>query len=135
VRRVYVAGPYSSDPEGGTALAMDAADVLEDAGLCAFIPHLSHFRHLRRPRDYEHWMRVDFTWLRQCEALLRLPGESSGAEREVALAYHLGIPVFRAAADVIAWAKCKPRTANGAASTANEPATPTPSLPKNATNA
>jgi hypothetical protein len=39
-------------------------------------------------------MRMDFDWLRACDVLLRLPGESSGADREAALAREFGIAVF-----------------------------------------
>ena len=46
------------------------------------------------PEDYETWMKLDFIWVESCDALLRLPGESPGADREVKHAITLGIPVF-----------------------------------------
>lgn len=105
---VYVAGPYSNpDPLGveiNVCKAMDAGDELEDAGLVAFIPHLSHFRHCRRFRDYEHWIRVDLVWLRKCDALLRLEGESKGSDGEVEEAQRIGVPVFYRVEDVKRWA-------------------------------
>jgi hypothetical protein len=36
----------------------------------------------------------DLNWLAKCDAVLRLPGASSGADREVEYAQKLGIPVF-----------------------------------------
>jgi nucleoside 2-deoxyribosyltransferase len=102
VRLIYVAGPYTADPERCTLEAMDAADALEDAGYVAFIPHLSHFRHQRRPRDYRHWMTVDLAWLAKCDALLRLPGHSPGADEEVAFAQGRGLPVFHSLHDLVA---------------------------------
>lgn len=60
-----------------------------------FVPH-SHF-HLwdaEHGHGYEYWMTQCFAWVRRCDALVRLPGESSGADREAALARELGIPVF-----------------------------------------
>ena len=33
--------------------------------------------------EYETWMEYDLAWLGACEALLRLPGHSPGADREV----------------------------------------------------
>lgn len=105
----YVAGPYSGETqeavEQNVARAIDAGDRLEDAGIRAFIPHLSHYRHLRKPRHYEAWMEIDFDWLGRCDVLVRLPGKSSGADREVALARESGIPVFDSVEKLIAWAE------------------------------
>jgi len=93
--RVYIAGPYTSgDTIQNVRNAIEAAQTVVDAGHTPFIPHLFHFWHFLIPGDYEQWMRLDFDWLEQCEVLLRLPGESSGADREVELANVLGIPVF-----------------------------------------
>jgi hypothetical protein len=73
---------------------MDAADAVEAAGYIAHVPHLCHFRHLFNPRSYEHWMKLDLAWLAKCDVLVRLPGESPGADREVVEANRLGIPVL-----------------------------------------
>ena len=39
-------------------------------------------------------MELDIEWLSVCDALLRLPGNSSGAEAEVEFARSNSIPVF-----------------------------------------
>lgn len=95
IRRIYVAGPYT---KGDVALNVRAAilagDDLISAGFFPFIPHLSHFQHLLRPRQYEDWMKIDLEWLCWCNALLRLPGESAGADRECIQADALGMPIF-----------------------------------------
>jgi hypothetical protein len=39
-------------------------------------------------------MELDNEWVLRCDALLRLPGESQGADAEVELAKKHGIPVF-----------------------------------------
>jgi hypothetical protein len=49
-------------------------------------------------------MELDFGWVRRCDAVLRLPGASSGADREVALAERLGLPVFGSVDEVLTWA-------------------------------
>jgi hypothetical protein len=46
------------------------------------------------PRPYEFWLELDNQFLPCCAAVLRLPGESSGADKEVELARKLGIPAF-----------------------------------------
>ena len=93
--KVYVAGPYS---KGDVALnvrsAILVAGQLRDAGFAPFLPHLTHFWHLVAPRPYEDWLDLDNQFIPCCDALLRIPGESSGADKEVALARSLNIPVF-----------------------------------------
>jgi hypothetical protein len=105
---VYVAGAYSGatakEVEANVRVAMDAGDRLEDLGLRAFIPHLSHFRHARKARPYEEWMDIDFDWIRRCDALFRIRGKSSGGDREVAFARGARIPVFFDEADLRKWA-------------------------------
>jgi hypothetical protein len=73
--------------------AILVADQLVNMGFTPFIPHLSHFWHLLKPRPYGDWTRLDFDWLPKCDVLLRLSGESSGADAEVKRAMELGIPV------------------------------------------
>jgi hypothetical protein len=103
-RHIYVSGPISSDPEGHARTAMREAARLMDAGLHPFVPHLSVHWEKHHPRDYESWMAWDFAWLRRCDAILRLPGHSPGADREVALAESLGLPVFMSVDEAIRWA-------------------------------
>ena len=93
--RVYVAGPYSKgDVAVNVRNAILVANRLRDAGFAPFLPHLTHFWHLVVPRPYEDWLDLDNQFIPFCDALLRIPGESSGADKEVALARSLDIPVF-----------------------------------------
>ncbi len=106
MKRVYVAGPYTKgDVAVNVRNAIAAANELLDAGFYPYLPHLTHFWHLVCPREYEDWMRLDLEFLPQCEALLRLPGESSGADREVDHAMTLGIPVFLSMSDLLELAR------------------------------
>jgi hypothetical protein len=109
VKHVYVAGPYTAPDaelvELNVARAVQAGNRLLDAGLWPYVPHLSHHLHLVRPRAYEEWMELDFAWLRRCDALLRLPGPSTGADREVELARSYEVPVFHHEDLLIRWAQ------------------------------
>ena len=101
--RVYVAAPYTADPEACTARAIEVGCELLDAGQAPFVPHLSHFwETLYGSRPYEDWLRIDLAWLAVADVVLRLPGESPGADREVAEAHRLGIPVVHSIAEVTA---------------------------------
>lgn len=91
---VYIAGPYTSpDPIQNVRRAVDAAQELKRRGHHAFVPHLNAFWHLLYPAPYEDWMSEDLAWLAKCDVLLRLAGESPGADREEAHAKELGVPV------------------------------------------
>ena len=95
VAKVYIAGPYT---KGDVALnvrkAYEAANQLADLGFAPFVPHATHFWHMIFPRPYEFWLELDKEFLPFCDALLRLPGPSNGADGEVEFARKLNIPVF-----------------------------------------
>ncbi len=94
--RVYVAGPIAGSGDKVTNLrnAIKAAEMVREAGAIPFVPHLFLQWEMISPQHYEYWMEMDFTWIRQCHALVRIDGESPGADREVALCKELCIPVY-----------------------------------------
>jgi hypothetical protein len=59
-----------------------------------FVPHLNHFWDFFYPFPTEAWVEWDMEWLRQCDALLRLPGLSFHSEKEVQEMLRLGRPVY-----------------------------------------
>ena len=92
--RIYIAGPYTKgDVAANVRTAILKAEELYQLGHDPFIPHLTHFWHLLCPGPWAKWMHIDSVWLKQCEALYRLPGESIGADMEIAEALRMGIPV------------------------------------------
>jgi len=94
---VYISSPYTKGDQAlNVRKQMVTTDELMDKGFCTITPLYTHFQHMFSPRDYEDWMRIDLELIRRCDVVLRLPGESSGADREVAYAEELGIPVVRA---------------------------------------
>jgi hypothetical protein len=101
---IYVAGPLSGVNETANCeAAMCAGARLLDAGVLAFVPHLTAFWDRTCPRTYEQWLAYDFGVLRRCDALVRLPGASPGADREVVRARELGIPVLYSVEAVLTW--------------------------------
>ena len=90
---VYVAGPMAGDPYGCVRQAIAAFEHLRDAGCTPILPQLSVLHEMIAPRHYEDWLTYDFDLITHAHAIARLPGESSGADREEAHATSLGIPV------------------------------------------
>lgn len=112
IARVYIAGPYTNgDVAVNVRSAYEAANQLADLGFAPFVPHATHFWHMLFPRRYEFWLELDREFLPCCDAVLRLAGESNGADGEVAQAKELGIPVFEDAAALLA--HFGPRTEEG----------------------
>lgn len=100
--KVYVSGPYTQgDTITNVRYALRAGTLLRDAGYVPFIPHLFAFWELVAPAPYEVWMELDLAWVEACDALVRLPGDSPGADREVARAKERGIPVYGSVAEFL----------------------------------
>jgi len=98
---IYVAAPYSGgSPSANVRDAHKIGHLLIDRGYTPFVPHAYHFWDLFGTRSYEEWMEQCFAWVHKCDAVLRLPGTSPGADREVELAKKLDKPVFFSISDI-----------------------------------
>ena len=92
--KVYIASPYTvGDVAVNVKRQLDAANMLMDLGFTPFVPLYSHFQHMVHPRPYQEWLYLDLEWLPVCDVILRLPGESKGADIEVQKAKELNKPV------------------------------------------
>lgn len=92
---VYVAGPYSlGDVKRNVLNAIAAGEKIIEKGGLPLIPHLSHYWHLNYPKPLGWWYSYDMQLLRRCDCLVRLMGQSAGADQEVLLAIDLGMPVY-----------------------------------------
>jgi hypothetical protein len=91
--RVYVAGPISSDPMVGVARANAASRQMFLDGLAPFVPHWDS-SWLLGEGHWEAYLEFDLEFVSVCDAVYRLVGSSRGADKEVAIAETLGIPVF-----------------------------------------
>ncbi len=93
---VFISGPYAKpDPVVNTRNAILAGEEVLKLGHIPFIPHLNHLWHLISPHNEDFWYAYDLIWLRKCDAILRLPGESKGADNEMVKAKAWGIPEFK----------------------------------------
>ena len=98
---VYIAGPYTKgDVAQNVHNAIKVADQLVELGHIPYIPHLTHFWHLISPRPWWFWLDYDLQWLEKCDCVLRLDGESVGADKEELAAHKLGKLVYYSIADI-----------------------------------
>ena len=94
---VFISGPYTNpDPWTNTVKAISVGEeVMKVEGFTVYVPHLNHYwEWYHFQHSYEWWLAYDLEWLKKCDCLLRIPGESSGADREEEYALQYSIPVF-----------------------------------------
>lgn len=91
---VYVAGPITSNPFGCVRESVPVFLELREMGLVPFMPQWSVLPEMIEKIDYEVWLEHDFDIIRHCQAIVRLPGDSPGADREGMFGAELGIPIF-----------------------------------------
>lgn len=96
---VYIASPYGDHNDEATKLTavnrqLDCADELRMAGFTPIVPLTSHYWDSLHPHNRSWWMDLCFDYVCISDYLIRLPGESIGADAEVDLALARDIPVF-----------------------------------------
>lgn len=95
MKKIYIASPYTvGDVAVNVKRQMDAASRLIDLGYAPFWPLHSHFLHMVHQKPYEKWIALDLQWILSCDALLRLKGESKGADLECQFAKQNKIPIY-----------------------------------------
>jgi hypothetical protein len=115
--RVYIAGPITKgNLAQNVRQATEAFWTLLRAGFAPFCPHWSCYsggplgdgdkavaiaERLPNGSTHADWIGLDLPWVEVSNAVLRLPGESVGADAEVKRAHELGIPVFDSIASVV----------------------------------
>jgi len=104
MKKVYIASPYTlGDVAQNVRRQIDAADTLMKYGFAPHVPLLSHFWHFVHPHLHSEWLEQDIVWLKSCDYVLRLDGESTGADKEVEIALANDIPVFYLFGDLLKW--------------------------------
>lgn len=92
---VYIACPYTiGDQALNVKDSMHCFNELVNNGFVPFNPLLFHFQQFAYPRTWESWMEIDLSWLEKCDCILRLPGKSRGADKEIKYAKKLNKIVF-----------------------------------------
>lgn|SRR4030065_539677 len=98
---IYIAAPLSvGNVAHNIRKVLETAETLIETGdIVPFIPHLSHFWNCMIPHaDTRHkesfWMAYDFDMLLHCDGMIRLPGESIGADMEVEFCKEHGIRIY-----------------------------------------
>ena len=119
--RCYIAGPISKGClRDNVNNATACFHRLRKAGLAPFCPAWSAFSGgcfdddkgnaiatagaLPDGTTWEEWLEIDLPWTEAADAVLRLPGESRGADVETAHAEAMGVPVFTDEAALLEWA-------------------------------
>lgn len=131
--RVYIAGPIAKgDLESNIQQSDVAFKELAQLGFAPFNPMWSCFAgSAKRNMDmngrrygvvegtatsgssiglsHKDWVDLDLAWVEVADAVLRLPGESVGADRETGHARKKEIPVFHAVDDLVRFFSNDPR--------------------------
>lgn len=94
IKYVYLTGPYDADQKANVRVEIEAANHLLECEFIPFVSHLSHIWDIIFPKPIAKWLELNCQWILKCDAVLRLPGESEIADREVAFANEHHIPVF-----------------------------------------
>jgi len=103
---IYIASPYNiGDKLTNVKKSLEVANILMDKGFIPYAPLLNHFQDEMFPRPEKDWIEFDLRWLYKCDALLRLPGESKGADEEVRSANKVGTPIFYSIEELVKWSK------------------------------
>jgi hypothetical protein len=91
---VYIASPYTGNELSNTEFQINVAEILRESGFLPYWPLCSHYWEQVFSHDWKYWMDMDYEWIERCDVLLRLGGNSVGADKEVIHAKNFGIPVM-----------------------------------------
>lgn len=109
---VYIAGPFSSDPENNTIRACKVWEELYHSDeVVPICPHWSAVQEQVSDLQWEDYLTYDLELIHMtCHAILRISGHSPGADLEERFAKQEGLPIFRYPEDLkalYAWAEDK----------------------------
>ena len=106
MKRVYISGPITKgDRNWNYYQACDMEAELMRRGFAPLNPMQTMVLPFAWDGEFEHeqWLARDFAWIEVADAILRLPGESVGADAECQFAKDRGIPVFDTIIEIEHW--------------------------------
>lgn len=94
--KVFIASPYTrGEIDKNMQNQKDISNKLIDLGFCPLpIALCYHQLAIDLPREYNVWIELTANWIQKCDCILRLPGESLGADNELEIAKELNMPIF-----------------------------------------
>lgn len=107
IRKIYIAGPISNggkskDPRSVYKAVIESEKYYLAAvrnGWTPLLPHFSYYAWIHDEEDegihWDRWMELDLDWIDSCYCLVRIPGESKGADAEVRYAKKKNIRVIK----------------------------------------
>lgn len=102
--RVYISGPITlGNRTMNFANAANMQMQLMEEGFAVFNPMLSILHPDAWNIDHRSWMDNDLPWVAASDVVLRLPGESKGADEETEFAETNVIPVVYSYATLLKW--------------------------------
>lgn len=105
-KRVYISGPITKGNRNHNYFqALEAEAELMRNNFAPLNPMQTMVLPFAWDGEFDHarWLERDFAWIAVCDAVLRIPGESVGAEAEREFAEKCGIPVFCSLKDLMEW--------------------------------
>lgn len=94
-KRVYISGPLTLGNRNLNLFqAFEAHRQLIKAGFAPLNPMITMLCPFAPDVEHSEWLDCDLPWVEVCDVVVRLPGESKGADLETAHARLHGIPVF-----------------------------------------
>ena len=95
IKFVYVASPFANgDQVANVRNSIECAEELVAHGYIPYVPLLNMLWDMMSSHPREYWIDLDMPWLEKCDALIRLPGISPGADAEANEMRKQGKPVF-----------------------------------------
>lgn len=96
-KTLYIAAPYTHpDPVVNANAAIRVATfIYENTEYLPVVPHVSLLWHMVTPRPPQFWYDLTLEQMLTCDAILRLPGHSTGADNEMRDAKERGIELVR----------------------------------------
>ncbi len=92
---IYISGPITNGNRNLSFYQAAEAQLrlMKTGDYACYNPMLSMAMFANNELSWEEWLECDESWIRVSDLVLRLPGESKGADREVTYAKTIGVSV------------------------------------------